>query len=55
VFDAFGSNNITVFTDSNKMVKEIKKLNLDNSVVLMMSSGNFNGIDFKNLANELGI
>ncbi len=55
VFEAFESNNVTVFTNSKIMVEEIKKLNLQNTVVLMMSSGNFDGIDFKNFANELGV
>jgi len=55
VFEAFESNNVAVFTNSKIMVEEIKKINLQNTVVLMMSSGNFDGIDFKNFANELGV
>jgi UDP-N-acetylmuramate: L-alanyl-gamma-D-glutamyl-meso-diaminopimelate ligase len=55
VANAFESNNITVFTDSKKMVDAIKAVDFKNSVLLMMSSGNFDGIDFNAFAKELGM
>jgi len=55
VFDAFASKNITVFTESKKIIEAIKKVDLNNSVLLMMSSGNFDGINFNDFAKELGV
>lgn len=53
VKNAFNSNNITVFTDSNDLVKALKTNNWQNKNLLMMSSGNFDGVDFDELAKEL--
>jgi UDP-N-acetylmuramate: L-alanyl-gamma-D-glutamyl-meso-diaminopimelate ligase len=53
VKQAFASHNITVFTNSTEMVTELKKMQWQNNVLLMMSSGNFDGIDFKKLTQEL--
>jgi UDP-N-acetylmuramate: L-alanyl-gamma-D-glutamyl-meso-diaminopimelate ligase len=53
VKDAFGSNNITIYTDSKMLVAELKKQNWKNSNLLWMSSGNFDGVDIKELAIEL--
>ncbi len=49
---AFGGN-VEVFTDSAAMVVKIKTMEWENSNLLMMSSGNFDGIDFNQLANEI--
>lgn len=53
VKDCFKSENITVFTDSNLLVQELKDHSWSNSNLLMMSSGNFNGVDFNELGEEL--
>jgi UDP-N-acetylmuramate: L-alanyl-gamma-D-glutamyl-meso-diaminopimelate ligase len=53
VKNAFNSNNITVFTDSNDLVKALKTNNWQNKNLLMMSSGNFDGVDFDKLGEEL--
>lgn len=53
VLNAFNSTNIKVFTDSNELVNHLKKSNWDHSNLLMMSSGNFDGVDFKLLGEEL--
>ncbi len=53
VKDAFATDNITIYTDSNKLVDDLKKINWDNKNLLMMSSGNFDGIDFNVLGEEL--
>jgi UDP-N-acetylmuramate: L-alanyl-gamma-D-glutamyl-meso-diaminopimelate ligase len=51
---AFGGN-VEVFTDSKKLVECVITLFRDNENknLLMMSSGNFDGIDFNQLANEI--
>ena len=45
--------NVEVFTDSTAMVEKVKAMNWNNANLLMMSSGNFDGIDFKQLADEI--
>lgn len=55
VANAFGGNNISIYTDSQKMQADLKKRLWANTNLLMMSSGNFDGIDFKKLAGELGL
>ena len=50
---AFNSNNITVFTDSNDLVNSLRTNNWQNKNLLMMSSGNFDGVDFDKLGEEL--
>ncbi len=49
---AFGGD-VEVFTDSKKMVAELKAMDWHNANLLMMSSGNFDGIDFNQLADAL--
>lgn len=49
---AFGGN-VEVFTDSAAMVAKVKAMEWQNSNLLMMSSGNFDGIDFARLADEI--
>ena len=50
---AFNSDNITVFTDSNDLVNTLRTNNWQNKNLLMMSSGNFDGVDFDKLGEEL--
>jgi UDP-N-acetylmuramate: L-alanyl-gamma-D-glutamyl-meso-diaminopimelate ligase len=52
---AFANEKVKVFTDSGKMIDCVRLLFRDNenTNLLMMSSGNFDGIDFKQLADEL--
>lgn len=52
VREAFGDN-VEVFTDSNAMVAKLKDMQWLDANLLMMSSGNFDGIDFNQLADEL--
>ena len=49
---AFGGN-VEVFTDSTVMVAKVKAMEWKNANLLMMSSGNFDGIDFAQLADEI--
>lgn len=49
---AFGGN-VEVFTDSAAMVAKVKAMEWQRANLLMMSSGNFDGIDFNQLADEV--
>jgi len=50
---AFGRSNVKIFTDSDLMTKELIKMRWKEKNLLMMSSGNFNGVDFKELAKKI--
>ena len=51
--NAFFSENVTVFTNSDELMKTVKSINFENKNLLLMSSGNFDGVDFEELGNEL--
>lgn len=53
VKEAFGTENVTVYTESETLINDLKAIDWKNKNLLMMSSGNFNGVDFKELADEL--
>ncbi len=53
VEEAFGGNNIHVFTSSSELKNALLKRSWDNTNLLLMTSGNFDGIDFSELANEI--
>ena len=48
-FNAFDRKDLQVFTSSDKLENYLKSLNWGNQNLLMMSSGNFDGIKFDNL------
>jgi len=50
---AFGGTNVEIFTDSSALLSELQSINWESKNLLMMSSGNFDGIDFKTLAQQL--
>lgn len=50
---AFGTKNVEVFTESSALQERLKSLNYDNTALLMMSSGTFDGINVKQFAEEL--
>ena len=50
---SFANDKVRVFTDSKQMVEELRGMSWKGANLLMMSSGNFDGIDFKQLADEL--
>jgi UDP-N-acetylmuramate: L-alanyl-gamma-D-glutamyl-meso-diaminopimelate ligase len=52
---AFDQPNLTVFTDSAELLEVLNQQNWKNKNLLIMTSGNFNGIDIKKLASELSI
>jgi UDP-N-acetylmuramate: L-alanyl-gamma-D-glutamyl-meso-diaminopimelate ligase len=53
VASGFASDNVTVFDVSETMIQRLMNMTLDNSVVLLMSSGNFHGVDMQQLADQL--
>lgn len=52
VKQAFGGN-IEIYTDSAKMVSDLKSMTWKDTNLLMMSSGNFDGVNIKAFAQEL--
>ena len=50
---AFGTDNVKVFTESEALQAQLKSLSYDNTALLMMSSGTFDGVNVKEFANEL--
>lgn len=50
---AFGGDNLIVYTDTKKLQEKLRSLNYDNSALLLMTSGNFSGIDLIAFAKEL--
>ena len=53
VKQAFGGNNIKVYTDSKELLADLLKKDFNAKNLLMMSSGNFDGIDFKELGEKI--
>ena len=50
---AFGREDLKVFVNPDEMIGWLKKIKKHNSVFLMMSSGNFSGINFDDIATTL--
>ncbi len=53
VREAFGGDNFTVLTDPQELQDRLRQLDLHDTALLFMSSGNFSGIDVAALAQEL--
>ena len=49
VCEAFGISGLEVFTDSEALIQKIENTDLYNTNLLIMTSGNFNGVDFAKL------
>ena len=49
VLTAFGRKDLLVFTDSEKLENYLNNLNWENTNLLMMSSGTFEGMNLENL------
>lgn len=49
ITDAFSKNNLEVYTNSEGFRDALKNKDLDNSVILLMSSGNYGGLDLEEL------
>ena len=50
---AFGGKTLSVYTDSEALQLKLRELNYDNSALLLMTSGNFSGVNLIDFANEL--
>jgi UDP-N-acetylmuramate: L-alanyl-gamma-D-glutamyl-meso-diaminopimelate ligase len=50
---AFGGTNLTVFTDSLALQKKLRELNYENTALLLMTSGNFSGLNLIEFAKKL--
>lgn len=50
---AFGTSNVTVFTVANELTNRLKEIVWENKNLLLMSSGNFHGVDLNAFAKEL--
>lgn len=55
VLKYFNRKDLKIFTESSVLMSYLKSKSLKNHVLLMMSSGNFDGIDFKQLSTELNL
>ena len=53
ILEAFNREDLIVFTEPIEFREFIFNQNLDNTSVLLMSSGNYGGLDFDELANSL--
>ncbi len=53
VNEAFNRDDMKVFVNSKDIVSWLNKIKVPNTVYLMMSSGNFDGINFDDLATQL--
>lgn len=53
VKEAFGGNNLEVYTDSAALQSKLRSLNYDNTALLLMTSGNFSGVNLIEFAREL--
>mgnify|MGYP003347633852 CR=1 FL=1 len=53
VSEAFAKKDLMVFTDSGLMKLELLEMNFEQSVVLLMSSGNFDGLSLEAIALEI--
>lgn len=52
VKQAFGTDNVEVYTDSGAMQSRLKELDYTNTALLMMTSGTFDGIDIPAFARK---
>ncbi len=53
VKEAFGTDNVEVFTDTVLFQENLQELKFDNSVLLLMTSGNFNGVNLIEFAKQV--
>ena len=53
IYRSFQKDNLQVFTDPSEFKNHIENLNFENSALLFMSSGNYGGLDLKELGELL--
>lgn len=55
ISEAFGTENVQVFDNSQELLQRLQGIQWNNTTLLMMTSGNFDGIKFEELALLLGL
>lgn len=55
VKNAFARNDLQVFTNSDELMNTLKNQDFRNTNLLLMSSGNYDGVDVKNIAAIFGL
>lgn len=53
IFNAFGREDIQIFNDSSLLKDNLLKINPENTVFLLMSSGDFNGLNIAELGEKI--
>ncbi len=53
VQEAFNQEDITIYTDSNQLQADLLKMNWKNSVLLLMTSGNFDGVNLNEFGDQI--
>ncbi len=53
VYNAFDNDKLRVFTSSDEIVAALKAIDYSNKNLLLMTSGNFGGVDLKHLVEDL--
>lgn len=53
VKNAFGGKNLSVYTDSSLLQEELRKMDYNDTALLLMTSGNFSGVNLIEFAKEL--
>ncbi len=51
--DYFGKEDLNIYTDAGQMEEDLKNLGENTCVLLLMTSGNFSGLDLHHLAQEV--
>jgi UDP-N-acetylmuramate: L-alanyl-gamma-D-glutamyl-meso-diaminopimelate ligase len=55
ISDAFVTSNVQVFDDSQELLQQLQSMNWNDTTLLMMTSGNFDGLRFEELPALLGL
>jgi UDP-N-acetylmuramate: L-alanyl-gamma-D-glutamyl-meso-diaminopimelate ligase len=53
IYESFDFKDLKIFSDKNKLKNELLFMDFSNTILLFLSSGNFDGIDLKKLALDL--
>lgn len=53
VMESFSKTNLNIFTDQKELINFLELKNINKTCLLLMSSGNFSGIDVKKFAKDL--
>jgi UDP-N-acetylmuramate: L-alanyl-gamma-D-glutamyl-meso-diaminopimelate ligase len=53
VREAFNDSRLVIYNDSGRMKEDLLKMNFDNINLLLMSSGNFDGLDLEGIAKKI--